>query len=569
MSGNSWHDTCATDICSLEEENPTSVSIFTRLADGEGIAVRFLADINYADIDLASSTNWETTGDICSRAICEDDIEDGGADADQFRFGDGDWAGRPQDIARPNTHYEGRLRDPATISKRIPIVPEVGRRAQTQFGDVRVNNADGELDTVGEMRTIDGRTMRIYVGPARGDFIDFSQILEAIGDKISGDTEQLFFSLKNVTQLLDKPLQTQIYEGTGGIAGDENLAGRKKPTCFGECFNITPVLKNNDELIYQFHTGEAQSIDYVKDSGLRLTWSGQEVSDFTSLRALSVPAGQWASAKAIGMFKLGSTPAGIVTADVKGEVGALGYTDETGEILQRLALGAAFLSVSEVDFAGFNELPTDAIGYYDSGENNTLVSDVFDQLLRPVNGWYGQLNTARLSVGMLQVTNADNQEFHLTDDDIIDIREEPTDATPRYKQSMTYAKNWTPMTSDQIAGGVPADQAERLRESYKIKTEIDAAVLQRFPSAIEGEQINSFFVNEEGAADAVRNQLMAVLKLPLRQVVVKTKLQGLIINFNEVALLSSYRFGMNETPGTVISTSWDLARNEVELGMLV
>ena len=160
-----YHETCGTDICSLLEENPTSESIFVRLAIGEDVAIRFLAEIAFANIESAGSGIFDLTGDIGSHAICEADNESSGASSEtQLFYSDGGWTGRPDDIARPNIHYEDRLRDPASINKRIPYLPELGRRAQTQFGDIEAISSDGELDSLSSGSTIDGRVIKLFVG---------------------------------------------------------------------------------------------------------------------------------------------------------------------------------------------------------------------------------------------------------------------------------------------------------------------------------------------------------------------------------------------------------------------
>lgn len=566
-----YHETCGADVCSLLEENATATSIFTRLADGEDLSIRFLAEINYADIDLADASNWETEGDIGSLAIAEDTLESGGVSAQQqLLFSDGGWIGKPSDIARPNTLYESRLLDPASISKRIPIAPEVGRRAQTQFGDIRAAGADGELDDTTTSRTIDGRTIKLFVGPRNGGFVDFSQILEAIGDDITADPVTTFFGVKNISTLLDVPLQSSIYEGTGGINGDSGLQGRARPLLFGECFNVTPVLMNVDRLIYDVHNGQVNAIDAVKDRGQSLTWDGNDYADYTSLRGATIAAGQFAKATAIGKFRLGANPDGDVTADVRGDVNAGVYTDETGDILQRLAIGPAFLVASQIDFSGFNALPSDKIGYYYDGSQTLLVSDVFDQLLRPLNGWYGQLNDARLAVGLVDKPEAANSAWALTSTDIIDIEETPISTPPRFAQRVSYARNWTPMSLDELAlGGLTDSEIEALTSEKKWHEEMDQSVKQRFPGSERGPDVDGFFVEQSGAQGAARDRIMALLKEARREITVRTKLQGLNINLNTTGTVTHPRFGLSSGVAvTVVATNWNLARSEVELSCI-
>jgi hypothetical protein len=79
--------------------------------------------------------------------------------------------------------------------------------------------------------------------------------------------------------LLQSPLQTTLYIGTGDEEGDATIQGQPKPLVFGRVRNVAPVLIDPTNLIYQISNAALASIDDVFDQGLALTASGTDVAD--------------------------------------------------------------------------------------------------------------------------------------------------------------------------------------------------------------------------------------------------------------------------------------------------
>lgn len=81
-------------------------------------------------------------------------------------YGDRHWIADPDDPTRPNTFYEGRVTVPLAVERRMPLLPEDGRRVTRQFGTIEIANGDGELDSVVLANAVDGRQVRVLYGPA-------------------------------------------------------------------------------------------------------------------------------------------------------------------------------------------------------------------------------------------------------------------------------------------------------------------------------------------------------------------------------------------------------------------
>ena len=103
--------------------------------------------------------------------------------------------------------------------------------------------------------------------------------------------------------------------GVEGVVGD--LAGKPKPLLFGVVTNIAPPCVNTARLIYQVNDGTITSLDDVYDRGVALTLEGTYASEADVLDDGQEPsAGMYKVYLAGGLFRLGSSPAGTVTAEM-------------------------------------------------------------------------------------------------------------------------------------------------------------------------------------------------------------------------------------------------------------
>src|SRR5690606_36469248 len=114
-------------------------------------------------------------------------------------------------------------------------------------------------------------------------------------------------------------LQENRYAGTtlsagATAAGTADMKGRPKPLVYGKAPNVPAVPVNPFNLICQVNDGAVSSIT-AYDGGAALSNAG----DYPSLSALvgaTVLAGRYATCLALGLFRLGSSLAKVVTADV-------------------------------------------------------------------------------------------------------------------------------------------------------------------------------------------------------------------------------------------------------------
>lgn len=486
-----------------------------------------------------------------------------------FLFGDGKWNGRPSDILRPNRMADARIIASADIERSIPMSPDDPRRGEIAVGEVTFANSDGGLDHLADDYSISGRSIRIYLGPARADFAEFSLVQEVFGSHFEADSETLRMRVQSTSSLLSTPLQSQRYSGAGGEHGDADLANRLMPVIYGECSNVTPVLINRDQWIYQVHDGPIQAIDRVLERGLDLTNSGDDAASYTALRALTVAAGEYATCKALGLVKVGlglAGPAGPITMDVRGDVTLSTYTASMGDILYRIATRRAGLDGGLLDLNSFGDLPRGRIGYYADGGEELTCANVFDEILASIVGWYATSRSKLLKVGYATPPeDLDSWAYHFEENQILALEEIGREQAPRWEQGALYARNWTPLGDSEISEAVTSEERARLLAAGLYIRQVAAEVRLRDRSAIAGGDLGTFFV-ERSDAEAVVSRLMLNFRQNRRRFRLTTTRVGYLVDLQSKVRVSYGRHGLSGGRNfTVSGVRDDSRRGRVEL----
>lgn len=472
----------------------------TFLRDGHQ-PLRWLLDVNSAELDTQLDASIEVAA---FSELTASDPPGGSVVIGQrlFFFSDGLWVGRPNDPARPNTTADARIKQVADIERTIPLYPEAERRSESTVGEFVLANPDGALDEMSSRYSISGRVVRLYVGRTTDPFTSFRQMAQLFGQDTEGDLNEMRVRVQPVETYLTVPLQISRYDGEGGTGGDAGIAGRLKPVCLGKCFNVTPVLINQAEWIYQVNSGPIYRVDKLKERGLELDYSGTDVSGYAELASLNVAAGEWASCNSLGLIKAGlgaGGPAGPITADVLGDASVSGYVAELGAVLLRVLLTRARLPGAYIDIASFDALSLGPVGYYADGTDETTVADVMDHLLRGVNGFYGTRRDRLLHVARLRAPENHAAVTELSEN-IIRIEEIEMNPPARYEQTVAYKKNWTVMSDTDVSIALDSDERQVLQLPGQITKRVSSEARIRHLAAISGETIDTFMADEAEAA---------------------------------------------------------------------
>lgn len=461
-----------------------------------------------------------------------------------LRYADRHWIGAPTDADEPNTYFEGRVTAPLLIDRAMPLVPEQERRSQRQFGSIEIANGDGELDSIVRSYALDARQVRVLFGPYMAAWASFVVVADVLGTGWEADELTVRIGLRDRGYSLDTPLQESLYAGSGGAEGTSDNEGKPIPLCYGRVRNITPTLIDPVNLIYQVHDGAISAVDDVFDRGAALTDSTNNVATYAALVSQAVSAGEFATARAVGLFKLGATPDGLVTADVRGDA-TPDYSNTLDVIALRLLRDVAgvpnqFINAST--FAGAAAIAGE-MGVYVSSSETPSTAQVLSALLASVGGWWGAARDGRIRAGRLTRPELRTPAVSLDQWSILDLRPEET-PVPRWRQRVAYQRNWTPQRGEDLAGSVTAARRQFLTEPLRAVTAADGVTRVRHLQALDPDPLPSLY---ESSADAqtLADHLLALFG-PDRMIInVEVKRLGYLLDLNSFVRVTWPRLGLS------------------------
>lgn len=412
---------------------------------------------------------------------------------------DAGYATQPTDTPASQP-FQGRL-EKFSFQRSI-LQSDIGQFT-TGSGQLVINNADASFDQLSQVYAIDGRPITIRVGRKDQPYANSVLIAKVTAKGWNFEGNVITIDLVDYSYKLEVPLQSNVYGGTGGTDGGADLTGKRKPLAFGTPQNVSPVFLVPSLLIYQVHDGSLQSIDNVYDSAAALTPAG-DVADYATLAAASVTSGQFMTCLALGLFKLGSTAIGQVTADVHGQNGA-GFISTTADVVMWALTNRTSLISSDIAISTFTDLDTSQpapIDYYHGPDDNLTVAAFIQLLMGGIGGWGGHRLDGSFEVRTFQAP-AGSPSASFTRADMLDpdIQREPLpDAynPPPYRWRVPYQRNWTVQTTG-IAGGVTAARRAFLAEDVRLAEALSATIQTDHAFAQDRDPIAAYFKNQTDA----------------------------------------------------------------------
>ena len=273
-------------------------------------------------------------------------------------------------------------------------------RGEMSGGRVEIVVSDGDLDALFGYY-FEGRPITVYMGDPAQPGSAFGEVMDGTVATASWDTNVLRFVLRDGRFVLNRPIQTTVYAGTGGVEGGADLKNKLKPLAFGQVRNAEPVITDQTNLVMQVHERSVYSLSVVYDRGVELTIDGADAADYTALLAWTPVAGKYKTCKALGMIRLGSAPVGPVTVDFLGD-NTGGYVDTAGTIIQRIVDWKAG-GVPPDDATAFSTVETArpwVCGLYLRDGEGTM-NDAIDRLAGSIGAWTDVSATGDLTIGIL------------------------------------------------------------------------------------------------------------------------------------------------------------------------
>ena len=385
-----------------------------------------------------------------------------------------------------NVWFDPRLQQPIRFKRTMFSNARVTGGATIGSGEIVLNNTDQALAGLRDLG-IDGRDVVIRVGPQDAAYPSgYTTFLNGTAEQVEVGSRAATIRLRDTLQLLPLPLQANLYAGTNALpSGAEGTAadikGQRKPLLFGRRSWMVPVMVNTAKLILQFHDGQAQAVDAVYDQGVAITYSGTDRASLAALEAATVTAGQYDTCLALGLIRLGASPAGRITMDARGDATG-GYVSKAGEIVQRILTHRCGILVGDLDassFATLNAAATAECGVYLTGEVTRQVA--IDQVLSGCGGWLAPNRNGLWQIGQLLAPSGD-PAFTFTD---VDIQSLDTQATrdaeagvPVWRVKLRGKHYAETALSDLVAVGATMTEARRaeLLQPWREATASDSAV---------------------------------------------------------------------------------------------
>lgn len=378
--------------------------------------------------------------------------------------------------AATNILIEGRLVSPFNYETSIPTPSGTSSIGNVDLGVIELINADRELDYLLDSN-LDGATFTLKLG---GSYLDSSGALrelaydellvvyQGIIDNVSSNSGSLNLVVKNLFSLLEnQPLQSNFYQGTGGLDGSSNIEGNPKPMAFGRLNGIPPILVDETRLIYQVHDGSIEQVIAVKDNGIALTSAGS-VSD---IEAWTQIPGQYAYDLTKGYIRLGAKPAGFITCDIKGD-NYLEYKEDTIGIVKKILRFSSLLE-SQIDYVSLASTSISGIcGYYNNG-NELNINQALNDLMLAGDGWIGFNNRGQLSFGKYLLPDESTSVARTYETfEIYSIDVENT-ANPIWKAILNYDKIWGAQTEETLGAALDIDVKKRLSKEFRNITKVN------------------------------------------------------------------------------------------------
>ncbi|MCF8066868.1 MAG: DNRLRE domain-containing protein [Desulfarculaceae bacterium] len=247
----------------------------------------------------------------------------------------------------------------------------------------------------------------------------------------------------------------------------KEYSGTPKPIPLGWCYNIEPVLIDEDNHIYQYGdeaVAETEAVDAVYVAGLEVT-TGFTLDTVNS------------------KVTFDEDPGGQVTLDVRGVKDDGVFISLAGDLVSWVlrALGGVIADdlVAE-DFAQINRDLPYPMGLYITEQ--TGIQEVIDSLLSGTLTHCGPIGEGEWNIRQCLAAGGE-PDLELTSEDILDIKVEPLNINPIWRCTIKGNRNWTPNSNP--ADTVSASRRSWLKDQYRRAAAEDSGIKTLYPMAEE------------------------------------------------------------------------------------
>ena len=370
----------------------------------------------------------------------------------------------------------------------------ISPQGSTSIGNIRLSIGDGTHDALTQYLW-NGASFQIYLGAEHFEFSTYRLVVSGTVKSYRYTRQELTLSAQGKESLLDNPIQSESFEGTGALEGPVELRGVKKPIAYGNIFNCTPVLVDPDRYIYYLQNGdipytspEAIAAMKVYDGGVELTRQG------VTGAILTTPATPgYYYLQPVGddtYIRLGAPPAkGTITIDYGGQAErdvAFGETfDNPILVLKDLFLYRTSLTEDDLDLASFNDTMdkanqpfTSYCGVYLQDES---AIDSINYIMRSLNGAWTFTANGKLKIALFIRGSSVGE---ITENDIVEqtFTREDTTSFPK-RVTVGYWRNLTMQTENDFSGAASTERRTLAAHEYRYTGSDLPEVIDLYPDA--------------------------------------------------------------------------------------
>lgn len=394
----------------------------------------------------------------------------------------------PEDVPA-HQHFHPALQVPANFERALFSSGMTTGASSVGYGEIVIVNAHGRYDAWPDY-AFDGRPCIVkaiatddLTGKPLWSYTEAPVLIRGTVESVDVTDIYRTIRLRLYDRLadLDKPLLTARYGGTTtgggqGADGTVDLKGTLIPRVYGTALNVSPVDVNPFDLIRQV-SGTACAGIAVYDGGLGLDLAGDYAS-LVDLLAATVAPGRYATALALGLIRLGGTPASTLTADVV----SAGPQDAAG--IARQMLTDFGLPADAIDGATFTALSAKnpAPCGYAVADDQTVLAAV-SAVLRSIGGWIVPDGQGVFSTGRLEVPQGEPvaifQQWQVLDNLQRVAPGDSNRGVPAYRVVVRYGRLWRTQGESELVGAVEPARRAALALQWREAVAEDASVKDR------------------------------------------------------------------------------------------
>ena len=258
--------------------------------------------------------------------------------------------------------------------------------------------------------------------------------------------------------------------------------------------------------------------------------------------------GTYLSYLAGGLFRLGSPPAGLITADVT--QGAAASDRTAGQIFTDVLVKAGLTSSdwTAADITTLDASLSDVIGYW-SGITEVLASDVLSMIAESIIGWWGIDAIGSFRIKELLSPAAGTSVLTITANDMVRHLQrvppqDPGRGIPSYRSIIRYAKNYT-VQDRALAGGVTDVRRAELAREWAEEVSTDATVQTAHLLAREQKYHTLLSVAADAATYASRVQTLRGTKRGMYEFAVPHDSDTETLDLGSIVTIKHPRFGLS------------------------